>query len=201
MLSWLGWSAGVLGVTLALSTLLLHLLNWWVTASPISRGMGPALLYIIGGTAAEPGLAGWAVWAGLAAAGYGIGLGFFARWLRTPARVAWWPALLLPIPIVLAFILNVGKYREPALLLSAVLALWVVRSLRPTLWSVERDLHLTVAGLSAGSILVDLLLACPVIVSTVLDRYRPHPIVFVFVGLFLLTLALQRLAPEIENRD
>src|SRR6185312_8957621 len=86
---------------------------------------------------------GWAVWCGLALAIYVIGLSFIARRESARGPVQYWPLIFLPAPIVLAFVMNTGKYRQSAAILSLVLGLWMLRSLRTYLWAVDRQIGRT----------------------------------------------------------
>ncbi len=60
-------------------------------------------------------------------------------------RACFWPR-----PSCLALFMNTGGYFENALLLSAVLGLWIVRCLRHTFHASERNIGRTVSGLLAG---------------------------------------------------
>ena len=86
------------------------------------------------------------------------------------------------VPIALALLLNDGPYRQAGLLLSAVFALWTARSLRPALWSAEKDIKSTAGGLLAGFVFVDLLAVAN----------APREISFIFLLLFGLALVFQR---------
>ena len=66
-----------------------------------------------------------------------------------------------------------------------MLILYVVRCLRPALWTPERNIGKTVSGLLAGIVLVDWLAAAG----------APRELAYMFIGLFLLALLLQRFIP------
>jgi hypothetical protein len=89
------------------------------------------------------------------------------------------------VPILLAALMDTGKSREPALLLSLVLGLWVVRCLRVTFWTSAPNIGRTVSGLLPGIIFVDWLAA--------LDA--PRELGFVFLALFGCALLFQRFVP------
>ena len=93
--------------------------------------------------------------------------------------------MLLAAPLVLAFIVNDGFFREKALLASAIVGLWALRCLRATLWQSPPAIGKTVSGLLAGICLVDLL--------AVADQ-PPHVSVW-FLGCFVLALLCQRFVP------
>lgn len=186
LLFWAGRVSGGLGLALVFCIILYDAVHRLLVVSPVLKGLCRFFLYLLGASVAMWGVTGWAIWCGLALAMYVTGLGFFARWEETPSRVQYWPAILLGAPILLALIMDVDGYREKGLLLSAVLGLWVLRSLRQTFWSLERKLDRTVAGLVAGIVFVDWLAVAN----------GPRKLSAVFIGLFLLTLVLQQLAPE-----
>ena len=129
--------------------------------------------------------AGLAAWSALVMFGYVAGLSFLAREESTPVRPPAWPVALLALPVVLAVVANPGPGRPAALILSAILGLWVLRSLRPAFWAEPPEVGRTVGGLLAGIVLVDLLSVAMV----------PWELGAVFIGLFLLALALQRWVP------
>jgi len=70
--------------------------------------------------------------------------------------------------------MNANEYRNGALFLSAVVSVWIIKSLRYTLWSQDRAIGRTVSSLLAGIVLVDWL-AVP---------HLPKPFEFIFIGLF-----------------
>jgi 4-hydroxybenzoate polyprenyltransferase len=128
---------------------------------------------------------GRAMWTALVLGLYVAGLSCLAKEESQPGAVKYWPCLLMATPIVLAWLVNPGDFRQNALLAMAILALWVLRSLRYTFWFEPRDIAKTVGGLLAGIVLVDLLAVAHV----------PPELGLVFVGLFVLSLAAQRWVP------
>ena len=182
-LFWLSAFAGALGLVLAGSIILYNAIHRLVTFSPLLLGFCRFLVYLIAASAALDGVTGWSIWCGMALASYVAGVGYIARWEKAPEAIPHWPLLLLGIPIVLALLMDTGAYRESGLLLSAVLVLWALRCLRPTLWSAERKLDLTMSGLVAGIALVDCLATAD----------APRVLTGAFIGLFLATVLFQRL--------
>lgn len=195
LLLWPGRATGSIGLVLACCIIVYNALHRLLTFSPALLGFCRLLLYVLGASAAERGVSGWAIWCGLALAVYMTGLGFFARWQRLLGPKQCWPAFLLAAPMLLALVMDVDGYREPGLLLCVVLGLWVLRSLRSTCWSAERDLNRTVSGLMAGIVFADWLAACPVGLLAGQDLNGPRAVSFMFIALFLATLGLQRLTP------
>jgi UbiA prenyltransferase family len=180
----LGIATGVLGIFLVVFILLYDAIHKVFVLSPILMAACRFILYLVAASAARR-VSGPAVWCGLALAAYIVGLSFLARKEATRNEPALWPCVLLAVPIVLALVMNVDGYRENAVLLSAVLALWVTRSLRYAYRQAERNIGRSVSGLLAGIVLVDLLAAENV----------PHAFAWVFIGLFLLALLFQRFIP------
>ncbi len=111
---------------------------------------------------AERGVTGWSIWCGLALAAYAAGLRWLEGWREKPNETKVWPVALLGVPIGLALVMDVNEFRETGLLLSAVLALWILRCLRPVFWAPERDLARATANLATGIVFVDWLATCPV---------------------------------------
>ena len=116
---------------------------------------------------------------------YVTGLSCLAKVETKPGLVKFWPCLLLASPVALALIVNSGEFRKDALLVSAILMLWVLRSLRSTFWAPQREVGKTVGGLLAGIVLVDLLAVAHV----------PTELSVAFLVLFVLSLATQRWVP------
>ena len=128
---------------------------------------------------------GLAAWTALVLCLYVVGLSYLAKVENEPSLVKFWPCLLLASPVLLAQIVNSGEYRKDALLVSAILMLWVLRSLRSTFWAQKREVGKTVGGLLAGIVLVDLLAVA----------YVPTELSVVFLVFFMLSLATQRWVP------
>jgi hypothetical protein len=175
-----------LGFGLAGCIILYNTIHKALPFSPVVLGLCRLFLYVMGASAAGAGVTGWSIWCGLAMVAYVAGLGCFMRSQLRHAAVNWWSALLLAAPILLALIMDAGDFREPGLLLSAILVLWMLLTLRQTYWATEPNLGLTVAGLQAGIVLADWL-AC---------ANAPRELSFTFIGLFGATLLLQRVVPQ-----
>jgi 4-hydroxybenzoate polyprenyltransferase len=138
-------------------------------------GMCRLFVYLIAASVSTRLLTGWPVWSGLALGAYVCGLRLFR-----PENL--WSLAFMGCPIALAVIMDAGPYREGGLLLSAVFGLWVLLSLRQSLWSQESNLARTVAGLQAGIVLADWL--------AVADA--PRAVSFVFLALFGTSLLLRK---------
>ncbi len=183
---------GVLGLILALCIVLYDAIHKAITFSPVLMGICRFFVYVIAAACGANGISGWAIWCGLALAAYVTGLSFLARVESTRGPAHYWPALLLGLPVALAMLVNVGAYREPALWLSLVLTLWVVRCLRTSFWTNNLNVGRTVSGLLAGIVLVDWLTVAPWLV---VSGELPREMGCVFLALFLSALLGQRFVP------
>lgn len=181
-----GPTAGALGIALALSILLYDALHKLVTFSPVLMGLCRFWVYLIAAAAGDQGVTGWAIWSGLALMIYVVGLSFLARRESTRSPAQFWPALLLAAPVLFALLMNVGPYREPAFLVSLVLALWAIRCLQKTFWTGAVNIGRTVSGLLAGIVFVDWLAVAP---------EASRELGGVFLILFLSALLFQRFVP------
>jgi hypothetical protein len=156
-----------------------------VSFSPLLMGACRSLLFLSAASVGMGGVTGLAVWSALALGAYVAGISYFARLERMLRRPEWWPCALLAVPVLLAFIVNQGPYRRDSLLLSLILVLWVVRSLRPALGPSQQNISRAVAALLAGIVFVDLLAICG----------APRELSVVFLVLFAVTLLFQKFVP------
>jgi len=193
-LLWLGTVTGGLGLGLVVFIVSYNALHRVLTFSAALLGICRFFLYAIAASTAASGVNGWSIWCGLALATYVAGTGWITRPETVAGPARYWPLVLLAAPVILAQIMDDNDFRQPALLLSAVLLLWVLRSVRPTLWSADNDalagakllpspsIVLTAADLTAGIVLVDLLAT----------TNPPKGIAFIFLMLFGAALLFQR---------
>ena len=181
----LGNSTALLTLLLAAAILLYDAVHKLVTFSPVLMAACRFFLYLVAASTGEYGVTGLAVWSALALAAYIVGLSYLARRESTAGAFSWWPLLFLAVPVGLAAVVNTGEPLKNALLLAAILVLWMLRCLRSTLWTADRQIGRTVSGLLAGIVLVDLL--------AVADA--PQELALVFLLLFVAALLFQRLVP------
>ncbi len=134
---------------------------------------------------AGDGVTGFAIWCGFALAAYIVGLSYLAKAESLPGLLQFWPLVFLLAPVGLAVLVNNGSYREQGLVASAILSLWMLRSIRHVLWSPERNIGRAVSGLLAGICLVDLVAVVHV----------PPEMGLVFLGLFLMSIGFQKFIP------
>ena len=179
-------TAGALGIALMLCILLYDAIHKLITFSPVLMGLCRFWVYLIAAATGAQGVTGRAIWCGLALMAYVTGLSFLARRESTRGPAQFWPVSLLAAPLLFALLMNVGPYREPALLLALVLALWAVRCLRMTFWTGTVNVGRTVSGLLAGIVFVDWLAVAPEI---------SRELSGLFLILFLATLLFQRFIP------
>jgi UbiA prenyltransferase family len=181
----IGMTTGILAVILVGCILLYDVIHKVITLSPLIMAACRFFLYLVAASTGEDGVTGWAVWCGLALAAYIVGLSFLARKESTGTVANYWPCFALVVPMVLALLMNVGIFQTNALLLSAVLALWIVRSLRYAYRTADRNIGTAVSGLLAGIVLVDLLAVADI----------SHGFGWIFIALLGLALLFQRFVP------
>jgi len=153
----LGQTTGALTAILLLCIVLYDAIHKHVGLSPLLMATCRFFLYLVAASAAGRGVTGLAVWSAFALAAYVVGLSYLARQESTRGALNSWPCSLLVAPIVLALLVNVNEYRHPALLLCAMLGLWIVRCVRHAFLISEPNIGRAVGGLLAGIVLVDLL--------------------------------------------
>ena len=184
-LSILGPTTAILSCLLTGSIVLYDAVHKIFALSPVLMAFCRFLLYLVAASAGHDGVTGLAVWSALVLGAYVIGLSYLARKESILGPLRYWPSSLLAAPIFLALLVNDGPYRMRGLLLSTLLAIWIIRCLRFTFGGADRNIGLTVSGLLAGIVLVDLLAVADV--SPLL--------VVVFVLLFVCALLAQRYIP------
>ena len=175
---------GVLGLGLAFCIVVYDAVHKGSAFAPVLMGICRFLLYPISAATASAKLSADTIWCGLALGIYVVGLSLLARRETEPGPPRYWPMVLLIAPIVLA-LLTTGRKPEPVLLLSAVLGLWIARSLRFAVQAAERDMGRIVSGLLAGIVFVDWLAPAT----------APRQFGVIFITLFLSALLLQKVAP------
>lgn len=185
MLGWLGRDSAILALQLLACVVLYDAFHKSLAWSPVLMASCRFFLVLTAASAGVRGVDGLAIWTALVLGGYIVGLSYLARRESAPGLIRYWPLVLLAAPLVLAFIVNDGFFREKALLASAIVGLWALRCLRATLWQTPPAIGKTVSGLLAGICLVDLL--------AVADQ-PPHVSVW-FLGCFVLALLCQRFVP------
>ena len=177
---------GILGAILLVCIVMYDAIHKHFAVSPTIMAACRFLVYLVAASAGVWGVTGTTIWCALALAFYVLGLSYLARKETLRGAKISWSWIFLCAPIALALLLNSGAFRKPALLLSLILALWLVRSLAPLFLSRERRIGPAVSNLLAGIALVDFL-ACS-------DADRQFALIFLL--LFGTTLLLQRFVPS-----
>ena len=185
MLGCLGREPAILALQLLVCVMLYDAYHKSLDWSPVLMASCRFFLLLTAASAGLRGVDGLALWTAAVLGCYIIGLSYIARRESAPGLIRYWPLVLLAAPLVLAFIVNDGYFREKALLASAIVALWVVKCLRAMLWQSPPAIGQTVSGLLAGICLVDLL--------AVADQ--PPQVTGWFLGCFVLALIFQRFVP------
>ena len=185
ILAIIGRTTFALSVILVACIIIYDLVHKLIAFSPVLMAGCRFFLYLVAASTAAKGVTGVAVWSAFALAAYVVGLSYLARKESTHGLLSYWPCGLLAVPILLALILNAEEYQNRALVLASLLGVWIVRSLRHTFWTPERNIGRTISRLLAGIVLVDLLAVAP----------APYPIGLIFLLLFASALLFQRFVP------
>lgn len=180
-----GRTTGILSVVLLFCIVIYDITHKATELAPVLMGACRLILYLVAASCGTEGVTGWSVWCGLALMSYIVGLSFIARVESRPGALALWPLIFLSAPVVLALLMNAGNYFKSAVLLSVILALWILRCARPIFSHAQRDIGRAVTGLLAGIVLVDLL---------AVTSFPAHQ-VWIFPALFLATHFSQRFIP------
>jgi 4-hydroxybenzoate polyprenyltransferase len=185
LLFFVGRMTGIYGLILAGAVVLYDAVHKRVSLAPLLMASCRFLLYLVAASTGFNGVPGLAVWGGLAMASYIVGLSYLARRESMPGRLQNWPLLVLLFPFVLAWFVNDGDFRNQAVIVAAITAIWILRSVRYTFWGPAPQIGRTVSSLLAGIVWVDWL-AVPDV---------PRNLAMIFVGLFVLAMAFQRFVP------
>ncbi len=182
----IGTTTGVLAIVLLVCIVLYDATHKVITASPWLMGACRFWVYVIAGSTAGGGVSGWPIWCGVALALYVAGLSHMARVESSRALIPRWPLALLAAPVGMAMLMDTGENREPAIWLSLILVLWIVRCVRPVFQGGAVNVGRIASGLLAGIVFVDWLAVAP---------ECPRGLSVVFLILFGATLGLQRFVP------
>lgn len=181
----LGKTCGIVGAFLTFSILVYNAIHKFVVIAPVVMGLCRFFVYVTAASAGATGVAGEAVWKGLALAGYVIGLSCLARKETAPVQMQYWPAVLLAIPVAMGMLFDDGPGQKAAFFCSILLIAWVIWTLMQTYGREHPNVGRAVARLLAGIALVDLL-AVPDF---------SHFAMILFPIYFFLALTLQRFIP------
>jgi len=184
-LALLGATPAFLGLVLAGTIVLYDAVHKIITFSPVLMAACRFLLYLVAASTGRQGVTGLAGWSALVLGAYIVGLSYLARKESPRGPLRHWPCYLLAAPVLLALLVNDGAYRMRALVLSAILGAWIIRCLRYTFGGPNRSIGLTVSGLLAGIVLVDLLAVADAAAS----------MGWIFALFFVAALLFQRFIP------
>jgi len=185
-LFFIGPTEGVLGIVLATFIVVYDATHKFITASPWLMGACRFWVYIIAGSAGVDGLNGWPIVCGAALAFYIVGLSYVARRESFRGRLPHWPLFFLAAPVILALLMNSGKYLPPTLVVATVLVGWVAAWVWPVILGGEPNVGIIVSNLLAGIVLVDWLAVAP---------EAPGWLFLIYLVLFGVTLMLQQFVP------
>jgi hypothetical protein len=157
LLAFFGTATAMLAFLLVVSILVYDAVHKAIAFSPVLMAFCRLFLFLMAASAAETGVTGLAIWSAFALGIYVVGLSYVAKSESTRGALRYWPCYLLAAPLVLAYLVNDGEYKKRSMVLSAVLAFWILRNLRYSYWSPDKNIPRTVGGLLAGIVLVDLL--------------------------------------------
>lgn len=184
-LFWMGRSTAILTLLLIACILVYDAIHKAIEFSPVLMAGCRLLLYLVAASVSDKGVTGLAVWSALALAAYIVGLSYLARKETSRGPLQNWPTYFLFAPIFLALLVNNGGYQRVALVISLIVAAWILWCLRHTFWTPQRNIGFTVSLLLAGIPLVDWL---------AIGGTRPG-VAVVFVVLFLAALLFQKFIP------
>ncbi len=184
-LSLLGQHTALLATLLSMSILIYDAIHKIFAFSPVFIAVCRFLLILVAASTGLDGVTGLSLWSALALGSYVAGLSYLARKETVATGLRYWPCLFLAAPVVLALIVDRGEWQLRGALLSAILIVWVLNSLRYAFWTPQRHIGMSVSGLLAGIVLVDLLAVA---------GGTPLP-GFIFLAFFILALVLQRFIP------
>lgn len=186
MLVPLGLATAVFALLLLGTIIVYDIVHKHVAVAPVIMAGCRFWLFLLAASTGTAGVTGYSVWCAFVLAAYIVGLSYIARRESINSPVALWPVPVLVSPLLLALLINNHEYRTTGLLLSALLAVWIIQCVRHTFWTGERNVGRTVSGLLAGIVLVDLL--------AVLGGGSPWT-ALAFACLFALALLFQRYVP------
>lgn len=181
-LATLGLEPAILGAQMTFCVVLYDAIHKKISWSPIIMAACRFFLLLTAVSCGNLGINGFAVWCSVVLAAYIVGLSYIAKAESLPGLLRYWPIVFLASPIVLAVLVNDGEAREKGWVISAILGLWVIKSLKHLFVREGRSIGAAVSGLLAGICLVDLLAVAII----------PPQVGSIFLGCFLMCLVLQR---------
>ncbi len=180
----LGTLAAAAGLGLVATIVLYDAIHKRTALAPLLMAACRFLLYFVAAAGTQDRVGNAVLWHGLALAAYVTGLSFLARGESGVGRVRLGPLVLLVAPLAANGLVH--PHRDLlSWVSSAVLAAWLLWSVRGIRQASGGNVGRCVAGLLAGITLVDL---------AALPRLSIE-LLLIFGGLFVLALTLQRKIP------
>jgi 4-hydroxybenzoate polyprenyltransferase len=180
----LGPVPAALALGLAAAIVIYDAVHKHTSAAPVLMGGCRYLLYLMAAASSEGGLGVLVQWRALALAAYVCGLSSLAQVESNRGAVRYWPLALLPAPLLPLLGVSAGKGLAAGVI-GLALVVWVGLALRRALAGADRNIGAGVARLLAGIVLVDWVGAAAVVPGNG----------SAFLGLFVLALLTQRVAP------
>ena len=190
LLFFCGKLAGCAAVVLAFFIVIYDFTHKFFVESPWLMGACRFWVYVIAGATGIEGLNGFVIFGAAALAFYVVGLSYVARRESFRGPVPYWPLPLLAAPIILALMINAAPYKLPAIGMSILLGLWIIRHVRFIFLGGGTNAGWIVSNLLAGIVLVDWLAVAP--------QLMPHwlwPSTIMFLPLFALAKWFQKFVP------
>jgi 4-hydroxybenzoate polyprenyltransferase len=184
-LFWMGRSTTILTLLLIVCILIYDAVHKVIAFSPVLMAGCRLFLYLVAASVSDRGVTGLAVWSAMALSAYIIGLSYLARKETSRGPLQNWPNYFLFAPILLALLVNNAGEQRKGLVLSFLLAAWILWCLRHTLWKSQRNIGFTVSLLLAGIPLVDWLAVGSGI----------QGVSVIFIALFIAALFFQKFIP------
>ena len=155
-------TAGAAALLLCAFILLYNATHQFLTASPWLMGACRFWVYLVAGAAGAAGLNGWPIFCGAAMTLYVAGTGYIVQNEAIRRPRPWWPFGLLPAPMILAVAMNSANHRTTALWASALMAAWLLYSLRSIFFNPSGAIVGRLPGnLLAGIVVADWLAIAP----------------------------------------
>ncbi len=184
-LVFLGKTSAIFALLLALCVLLYDAVHKMFAFSPVLMASCRFFLILLAASTGAEGVTGKSVWMAFVLACYILGLSYIARKESVQSPLRYWPCIFLAAPLVLAWIVNGGSYRQRGFFLVLIYVAWVLWCLSFAFLSRQRNIGRCVSGLLAGIVIVDFMAA-----------WEADPQMAVsFAILFGLALVFQRFIP------
>ncbi len=151
----------IFALLLSLFILIYDIVHKMFALSPVIMAGCRTLLILVAASTGAHGIDGGrinhSVWSALVMGCYVVGLSYLARRETRAGSLQYWPCVFLGGPLLLAFLVNQPFNMLRSAIVSAVIIMWLLRSLWFVYWATHRNIGRAVSGLLAGIPLIDLL--------------------------------------------